>query len=386
MGESTAARDAASLKREFLLDPQVTFLNHGSFGACPEPVMRTFQSWQRELEREPVEFLLRRSSGLVRTSTEAIAEFVGCSAEDIVLVPNATYGMNMVARSLPLAEGDRIVTTDHEYGAMDRLWQFVSERSGATLLRCPLPVPLRSDDDVLSAFERVLDESVRIVSISHITSPTGLVLPVQDVCRLAHDVGATTVVDGAHGPGQVDLDLPSLGSDFYVGNCHKWLCSPKVAGFLYTRHDVDIRVDPLVVSWGWDAGDLAERAHWQGTQDFSAFLSIPASIHYQEERDWASVRARCSADAAYLHERLLSLPGITPVSQRTVPMFRQMVSVLLPPSTDAGVQEKLFADHSIEVPVNEWHGGLLLRVSVAAYNDRDDLDRLVAALAPLIGL
>jgi isopenicillin-N epimerase len=385
MSEPAAGPDARSLRREFLLDPQVTFLNHGSFGACTEPVMRTFQSWQRELEREPVEFLLRRSSGLVRTSSEALAAYVGCSADDIVLLPNATYAMNMVARSLPLAEGDRVVTTDHEYGAMDRVWRFVCERSGATLVRCPLPVPVHREDEVVSAFRSVLDEAVRVVWLSHITSPTGLVLPVRDVCRLARDVGATTVVDGAHGPGQLDLDLPSLGADFYVGNTHKWLCSPKVAGFLYTRPEVDIRVDPLLVSWGWDASDLAERVHWQGTRDISALLSIPASIQYQEERDWASVRARCAADAAYVHERLLALPGVTPVSRGAVPMFRQMVSVLLPPSADAQAQEKLFAAHSIEVPVNEWHGGRLLRVSIAAYNDRDDLDRLVGALAPLLG-
>jgi isopenicillin-N epimerase len=373
------------LRREYLLDPRVTFLNHGSFGACPEPVMRTFHAWQRELEREPVEFLLRRATGLVRTSTEALAEYLGCGADDLVLVPNATYALNMVARSLPLGEGDRVVTTDHEYGAIDRLWRFVCERSGATLVRCTLPVPLRSEEEVVSAFASVLDDTVCVVSLSHITSPTGLVLPVEDVCRLAREVGATTVIDGAHGPGQLDLDIASLGADFYVGNCHKWLCSPKVAGFLHTRRGVGVRVDPLVVSWGWDASALAERVHWQGTPEISAFLSIPAAIEYQQERNWAAVRARCTADAAYLHERLLELPGVTPVSEAAVPLFRQMVSVLLPPSTDPQVQAKLFAAHSIEVPVNEWHGGLLLRVSVAAYNDRDDLDRLVGALAPLLG-
>jgi len=224
-----------------------------------------------------------------------------------------------------------------------------------------------------------------VVSLSHITSPTGLVLPVAEICRLARDVGATSVVDGAHAPGQIGLDLASLGADFYVGNCHKWLCAPKVAGFLYTRPGVDVRIDPLVVSWGWDAPDLAERVHWPGTQEISAFLSIPVAIAYQAERDWPTVQARCATDAAYLHERLLALPGVVPVSRGAEPLFRQMVSVLLPPGTDPDVQLTLFADHSIEVPVNDWHGDRLLRASVAAYNDRADLDRLVAALAPLLG-
>jgi isopenicillin-N epimerase len=384
MGELAAAPDAVAFKREFLLDPRVTFLNHGSFGACPEPVMQVFQAWQRELEREPVEFLLRRATGLVRESREALAAYVGCGADDLVLFPNATHAMNAAARSLPLGEGDRIVTTDHEYGAMDILWRFVAERTGAHVVQCALPVPLRSPDDVVTAFESVMDESVRVVSLSHITSPTGLVLPIEDICRLARAAGATIVIDGAHGPGQVDLELSSLDADFYAGNCHKWLCSPKSAGFLYTRPGLDIKIDPLVVSWGWDEAELAERAHWQGTLDLSAFLSIPAAIQYQAERDWPSVRARCVSDAVYAYERLRALPGVEPASESAGPMFRQMVSVLLPPTADPELQQKLFASHSIEVPVNDWHDGRLLRISVAAYNDRGDLDRFLDALAPLL--
>lgn len=383
--EAAAAPSARLLREEFLLDPHVTFLNHGSFGACPEPVMRTFEAWSRELEREPVEFLLRRATGLVRTQAEALAAYLRCRADDLVLLPNATYALNMVARSLPLTDRDRVLTSDHEYGAIDRLWEFVCERTGATLVRCPLPVPVHSAADVVSAFADMLDESVRVVSLSHITSPTGLVLPVEEVCRLARAVGAITVVDGAHGPGQLDLDVPSVGADFYIGNCHKWLCSPKVAGFLHSRPGVEIRVDPLVVSWGWDADELAERAHWQGTPALSALLSISAAIDYQRDRHWAAVNARCAADAAYVHERLLALPGVAPVSDAAQPLFRQMVSVLLPPAAaDAHIQQRLFADHAIELPINAWHGGLLMRVSVAAYNDREDLDRLVEALGPML--
>jgi len=385
MAEPAATPDTASLRSEFLLDPAVTFLNHGSFGACPAPVMATFDAWQRELEREPVEFLLRRATGLVRTATEALADYLACDADDVVLVANATYAMNMVARSLPLSAGDRILITDHEYGAMDRLWRFVCERSGATLERCLLPVPLRSHDEVISAFADALDDTVRVVSLSHITSPTGLVLPVAEVCRMAREVGAPSVVDGAHGPSQIDLDVSAVGADFYVGNCHKWLCSPKLAGFLYSRPGVDITVDPLVVSWGWDEPSLAERVHWQGTPDLCAFLSVPAAIDYQRERDWPAVRARCVDDAVYLQERLLELPGVAPLSDSAEPLFRPMVSVLLPPTTDEEAQRKLFADHVIEVPIFEWHDHLVLRCSIAAYNDRHDIDRFVGALGPLLG-
>ena len=260
-GEPTAALDVTTLRREFLLDPQVTFLNHGSFGACPEPVMRTFQSWQRELEREPVEFLVRRARGLLRD------------------VEGSARRVRRLQRRRDRSSAERDVCDEHgravapaRRGRSGRHDRPRVRRDGSVVAICSATEAERrssaahyrclctGEDEVVSAFENVLDDKVRVVSLSHITSPTGLVLPVQEICRLARDVGATTVVDGAHGPGQVDLDLRSLGSDFYVGNCHKWLCSPKVAGFLYTRREVDSRIDPLVVSWGWDA-DRPRRPH-----------------------------------------------------------------------------------------------------------------------------
>jgi isopenicillin-N epimerase len=385
VGEPLVAPDVQALRRDSLLDPHVIFLNHGSFGACPRPVMDTFQAWQLELEREPVELLLRRAPDLLQAPREALAGYLGCSADDLVLVPNTTHGMNMVARALPLACGDRVVITDQEYGAVDVLWRVVCERSGATLVRAPLPVPLHSSAEALEAFRGVLDETVRVVSLSHITPYTGLLMPVEEVCRLAREVGATTVVDGAHAPAQIPLDLPAIGADFYVGSCHKWLCSPKVAGFLHTRPGVDVEVDPLLIGSTWDADGLAERSHWQGTQNLSAFLSVPAAIDYQRGRDWATVRERCAGEAAHLHDRLLALPDVRPVSQGAEPLFRQIVSVLLPEGTDPQVQHKLFAEHRIEVPVVDIQPGRLLRASVAAYNERRELDALVDALAALLG-
>jgi isopenicillin-N epimerase len=353
----------------FLLDPGVTYLNHGAFGACPEPVMRVFQQWQRELERQPAEFLVRRAPELLRESVSALAAYVG--AEDLVLIPNATVGMNMVARSLALRAGDVVLTTDHEYGAVDRLWELVCERTGAELRRCEVPYPVTGDRGVIDAIAAGLDERVRVVSISHITSPTGLVFPVGEVCALARAAGALSVVDGAHGPGQVDLSLSTLGCDIYVGNCHKWLCAPKVAGFIYTRPGVEVTIDPLVVSWGWDEPTLAARAAWPGTAELSAYLSVPAAIELQS----AEVRSRCVAAAAELHGRL----GFTAAGD--VSMVRQMVAVEVP----GHVTEEHFRARRIEVPVGVWRGRNLLRVSVAPYTTGDDLDRLAEAMDQLAG-
>ena len=354
----------------FLLDPGVTYLNHGAFGACPEPVMQVFQGWQRELERQPAEFLVRRAPELLRESASALAAYVG--AEDLVLIPNATVGMNMVARSLPLDAGDVVLTTDHEYGAVDRLWELVCERTGAELRRCELRYPVVGDADVIDAIAEGLDERVRVVSISHITSPTGLVFPIAEVCALARAAGALSVVDGAHGPGQLELSLSALGCDVYVGNCHKWLCAPKVAGFLYTRPGAEVTIDPLVVSWGWDEPTLAARAEWQGTSDLSAYLSIPAAIDYVRAGGW---HERCVRDAAALHERLVALPGVRPVGA----MRRQMVAVEVPPE----LTEDQFRAQRIEVPVAPWRGRNLLRASVAPYTSHEDLDRLVGAVYQL---
>ncbi|WP_028066802.1 aminotransferase class V-fold PLP-dependent enzyme [Solirubrobacter soli] len=353
----------------FLLDPGVTYLNHGAFGACPEPVMRVFQDWQRELERQPAEFLVRRAPELLREAAAALAAYVG--AEAVALIPNATVAMNMVARSLPLRAGDVVLTTDHEYGAVDRLWELVCERTGAELRRCDVGFPVAGDAAVLAAVESGLDERVRVVSISHITSPTGLVFPVAEVCALARSVGALSVVDGAHGPGQVELSLSTLGCDFYAGNCHKWLCAPKVAGFLYTRPGVEATIDPLVVSWGWDEPALAERVAWPGTSELSAYLSVPAAIDFVTAGDW---RERCVRLAADLHARL-------PAPAGDVSLVRQMVAAEVPPH----VTEEQFRARGIEVPVGVWRGRNLLRVSVAPYTSHEDLERLLSVMYQLSG-
>src|SRR5947207_11322178 len=217
----------------FLLRPDAAFLNHGSFGACPKPVFETYQAWQREIEAQPVDFLARRINGLLAEARTRLGEFLGVSGDNLVFVPNVTHAINIVARSLDLQPGDEVLSTDHEYGASDRTWRFNCGLRGARFVRTPIPLPLPSDMEILEELWRGVTERTKVIFLSHITSPTAVVFPVAEVCKRARDAGILTVIDGAHAPGQVDLSLDALGADFYSGNCHKWLCSPKGAGFLY---------------------------------------------------------------------------------------------------------------------------------------------------------
>jgi isopenicillin-N epimerase len=336
---------------QFLLDPEVVHLNHGSFGACPAPVFETYQRFQRELERNPSEFLGRRFYELTTEALAALAVFVGARAEDLVFVPNATAGLNAVIRSLKLVPGDEVLTTRHEYGAVTRTWEF----AGATLVH--------AEPKELAA---AIGPRTKAVSVSHITSPTALVLPVEEICTAAREAGVLSIVDGAHAPGQLPLDLAQLGADVYAGNCHKWLCAPKGSAFLWARPEHQSWIDPLVVSWGYDDG-FVRRHGWQGTRDPAAALAVPAAIEAHRSFDLD----RCRRLAASFHGRL------PPVGRIPAP---QMWASEVSTDDPDGLQRRLFEEHRIEVVVREWEGRSLLRVSIAPYNEAADVELLLDAL------
>jgi isopenicillin-N epimerase len=366
------------LRDLFLLDPDVVFLNHGSFGACPRPVFEEYQRWQRELERQPVEFLARRYPELVEEAKEPLAAELGARPVDLVFVPNATAGMNVVARSLELGPGDEVLATTDEYGAVDYLWEHVCGRTGATFVRHAVePGPTLVDELWAAVTPRT-----RAISVSHITSATALRFPVEEICRRARAAGILAIVDGAHAPGQVTVDLESLGADFYSGNCHKWLCSPKGAGFLWARPEHQPGLAPLVVGWSEREDTFAARHQWQGTQDPAAYLSVPAAIRFQDEHDWDGVRTRCHGLAVEAGRRLadLGLRQLAPDES----WLGQMVAVELPADCDTdGLKRRLYDEHRVEVPVQRWRGRPLLRASFQGYNDENDLEALAGALARL---
>jgi isopenicillin-N epimerase len=363
------SQPVAEAGREFLVRRDIAFLNHGSFGACPRPVFEEYQRWQRELEAEPVEFLGRRMDGLLAEARAPLAALIGAAPDDLVFVPNATHGVNIVARSLAqtLRPGDEVLGTDHEYGAVERTWTYLCEQRGATYRAQPVALPVMDAAALVDQLWRGVTERTRVIVVSHITSPTALIFPVAEICRRAREQGIVTIVDGAHAPGQLDLDLGALDADWYTGNCHKWLCAPKGSAFLFSRPEHHGWIEPVVTSWGWEEGSsFAAKHEWQGTFDPAAWLTVPTAIEIWHRLDLDGCRALA------LHGQRL-LPPI-----EGVPAPQMWASEVTP--GDPGELKAALLDRGIDVPVHEWQGRRLVRVSIAPYNTDTDLDRLRSAL------
>lgn len=382
--------ELAALAELFQVRKDIAFLNHGSFGACPIPVFEVYQNWQRELERQPVEFLGRRVKGLLAEARAALGDFVGTDAANVVFLPNITAGANAVVRSLRLEPGDEILATDHEYGAIDRTWRFYSARSGARYINQPIELPVTTTEDFVEQLWAGVTPRTRVIAISHVTSSTALIFPIAEVCRRAREAGILTVIDGAHAPGQIDLQLDELGADFYAANCHKWLCAPKGSGFLYARPERQALLDPLIISWGWEAehpgaSRFLDHYEWTGTSDPSAYLSVPAAIAFQREHNWPRVRAACHLLVRDARERVAALTGLTPIAPDSPDWWMQFCTIPLPIGTDiARLKERLWDDYQVEIPVGQRLGYPTIRVSIQAYNRQQDVDRLVEALHALL--
>ena len=379
----------SKLKDEFLLDPSVIYLNHGSFGACPRPVFEAYQRWQLELEREPVDFIGRRRGARMAEARARLAAFLGVEASEVVYFPNPTTAANMAVRSLTLGPGDEVLTTDHEYGAMNRTWDFYAQRAGFSYVHRPMPLPMTTPEAFVEAFWGGVNARTRVIFISHITSPTALRFPVEAICRRARAAGILTIIDGAHAPGQIPLDLHALGADIYLGAAHKWLCAPKGSAFLYARPETQSMLLPLVVSFGYDSAAPGESRfidyhEYQGTRDFSAYLATPAAIDFQAAHDWPAVRADCHALVQTARKRINDLTGLEPICPDSTDWFGQMATIRLPAIDFGRVGSQLWERYRIEVPLVDWNGQAFVRLSCQAYNSAEDVEALIRALAELI--
>jgi isopenicillin-N epimerase len=382
------------LKDLFLLEPEIAFLNHGSFGATPRPVFEAYQDWQLRLERQPVRFFISELNHHLVQARQTLASYLNAEPQELAYIPNATHGVNIIAHSIALQPGDEILTSDHEYGACDNAWEYVCRSAKARYVRQPLGLPVGSPKNMLEKLWSGVTANTRLITLSHITSPTAIRLPVEAVCRQAKETGILTFIDGAHAPGQIPVDLANMGADFYTGNCHKWMMAPKGSAFLYARLERQPLVEPLVVSWGW--GDNSplnfgsrylDLLQWTGTNDFSAALSVPAAILFQEQYDWTSIRLRCTQLLRVAMEGLQSLTGLPSNYGEGCEPYSQMASALLPPLRDMdGLKKRLYDDFKVEVPLIRWNGRQLIRVSVQGYNSPQDIETLLGGMRVLLPL
>ena len=373
------------IKSFFLLDPDIAFLNFGSFGACPKPVFEVYQQWQRKLEYEPVQFIAVEGPNYLRTAREALGHYLHADAEDLVYVTNPSYALNMVAASFPLKEGDEVLSTDLEYGASDKAWMYYCKRAGARYVRQPIHLPLQSEEQFVKEFMSGVSEHTRLIFISHITSSTGLIFPVEKIIRLAKEQGIPVFVDGAHVPAHLDLNLRELSADFYTGACHKWMMAPKGSSFLYASKKMQALVDPLVVSWGYNNPVIQETRfldyhQMQGTRDFSAFLTVPSAIDFMKENGWKEVSAACRKMVLEQAPRFFSLLGTDALAPLHDNFIGQMLSLPIRCDEPETLQRELFTRFKIEIPVMRHGDHRYIRYSINGFNTEQDLDRLYQAL------
>ncbi len=379
------------LKQLFLLDEDIVFLNHGSFGATPRPVFDVYQDWQRRMERQPVQFLIDDLTGHLADARRVLGEYLNADADDLVYIPNATFGVNVVARSLDLGAGDELLSTNHENGACENIWFFLSQKQGFTYVRQEIPVPFAGQEAIAEQIWQGVTPNTRVIFISHITSPTAVRFPIETICTRAREAGILTIIDGAHALGQIPLDLTALGADFYTSNGHKWLCSPKGSAFLYARRDKQHLVEPLVVGWGWEADSVfsygstyLDNLQWLGTNDLSAYLAVPAAIQFQEKHNWTAVRQQCHDLLCHAVQRVCALSGL-PTLYASTDSFRQMAIAPLPNIADLpAFKARLYDEFRVEIPCMQWQDRQFIRISVQGYNTQEDIDALLAALEQLL--
>jgi isopenicillin-N epimerase len=374
---------AARFRELFMLDPSVVFLNHGSFGAVPRPVFEHQEALRRRMEAEPVRFLARSLPDELAAVRAELAAHLGADPASLALTTNTTTALHAVARSADLRPGDEVLLTDHEYGATRMLWEEVAARAGATVTVAALPDSPEEGDELAEALLGRIGERTRVVCFSHVTSASAIVLPAAAICAGARRAGVLSVVDGAHGPGLLDLDLRTIAADVYVGNAHKWLLAPRGAAFIQANEAARDWIAGPVVSWGWTwEGEHAfqGRFDWPGTFDPTALLSIPRALAFRRDHDWPAVAARCHALAEQTLARLADAAGAVPTAGAAL-RPPQMVAARLPVGEPRALHDRLWHEHRIEIPVEELHGQTVIRLSVQAYTSPAECDRLVAALA-----
>lgn len=373
------------MKDLFLLRDDITFLNFGSFGACPKEIFDDYLRWQHLLEKEPVQFITVDGYNYIKHALTALGEYVNCDSKDLVFVPNPTHAINILAKNLPLQSGDEILTTSLEYGAMDRTWNYYCEKSGAKYIRAKISLPIHSKEDFLEEFWKGFSEKTKCIFISQITSSTALILPIKEICEEAKKRGLITIVDGAHVPGHIELNLEELNPDFYTGACHKWMMTPKGSSFLYVKKEFQKTLDPLIISWGYKSFAPSDSLffdyhQFNGTRDFSAYLTIPKAIEFMEKYNWKTISENCKSELLTCAPKLFDFLKTKPLAPLNKDFFGQICSAEIKTNEPEKLQRLLFQKYKIEIPVMRHDNKCYIRFSFQAFNKSEEIDYLIDSL------
>jgi isopenicillin-N epimerase len=371
------------IQDNFLLDDKITFLNHGSFGACPKPVFKNYQEWQLKLEKQPVQFLTKDLYLGLKKSRNSIATLIGCKEDEVIFFQNPTSAITNIIYNLDLNPGDEVLMSDHEYGALIRAWSEWGKKNKINIIQHEISLPLASKDKFVSDFLKCITNKTKVLFISQITSATGLILPIHDIIKFANERGIITIVDGAHCPGHIEFNVQSLGCDFYTGAIHKWLCGPKGSSFLYVKKEKQSSMNPVIYSWGKDGEDpekskFLQDFQWQGTRDMSAFLTIPFTIDYFNNTILPNQNA-CRKLNQYTFLKFKEVFNTKPIVDDEQ-WIGQMISYPLPKKTNENIKSILLMDYKIEIPIFKWKNQTFIRSSIHVYNEKKDIDHLISAL------
>lgn len=379
------------MKQHWTLDPAITFLNHGSFGATPRVVLEKQNEFRAQMEREPVRFFVRELEPLLDDARRVLAELIGADADGVAFVPNATAGVNAVLRSLDLDKLDELLVTTHEYNACRNALEYVAGLAGAKIVVADIPFPIASPDVVVERVLEKVTDRTRLLLIDHVTSQTALIFPVERLVRELHARGIDTLIDGAHAPGMLPLDVKNIGAAYYTGNLHKWVCAPKGAAFLYVRENRRATVHPVSISHGAnsprrDRSRYLIEFDWTGTFDPTPWLCVPEALRFIRAQEDYMQRNH----ALLLRARDLLCDALRIDKPAPDAMLGSMASMPLPDGTESSapslygdpLQDKLLFEHGIEVPFVPWPHPpkRLLRVSAQLYNEFADYEKLAAAL------
>ena len=387
-----------TLANQFLLDKKVTFLNHGSFGACPIKIFNEYQSWQKKLENQPVKFLDQyRDFGPNMTNVRKIlSQKINCNSNNLAPVVNATTGLNAIIKSIQFNKGDEVLISNHEYGALEKTWQFIKTKYKIKINVVKVTLPLNSEDQFIHDFTKKFNNKTKILFLSHITSPTALLFPIKKLIRLARQKKIITIIDGAHVPGHIDLNLNTLNADFYSGNCHKWMMSPKGAAFMWSSSKYKNHLDPLIVSHGWNKKNKSinqkgalgnsrfiDMFEYNGTKDPAAWLSVPASIRFINDlknKKLFKTQSNVLYEYSLKLSKIFKLPLLA--DRKFLPPL--MISLPIPKVNELEFQRKLYKNYNIEIPIIPWEDKSFARISYQLYNSIKDLEKLEYALKKLL--